>query len=184
MHKQLRSWIVRVLEEHEALLRIAVRQRAKFEGWLKLELAAYIETIGGEQVRLEAPLGTRKDSRCDLSFSFAGIRYNVEIKTPNTNWRLEGVEDKHRPITQNIKGITRDVTKLQKTSDHGLMAFVLFPVPCGDSRWERYLKRIEEATGERINVEDTCSRVRLELNRHEEVELVVCCFPVHRRTSR
>lgn len=36
----VRQWIVEVIKEHPMVSAIAVRQRAKFEGWLKLELAA------------------------------------------------------------------------------------------------------------------------------------------------
>ena len=45
MEKELRQWIVDVLEQHRALLTIAVRQRAKFE-WLKFELALHAAHCG------------------------------------------------------------------------------------------------------------------------------------------
>lgn len=42
-HELVREWIVEILQAHRAVLEIAIRQRAKFEGWLKFELAAHLE---------------------------------------------------------------------------------------------------------------------------------------------
>ena len=53
MDKTLRQWIVQVIQQHELILRIAIRQRAKFEGWLKFELAAIAEINGASVVEVE-----------------------------------------------------------------------------------------------------------------------------------
>jgi len=39
MHTTCRKWIVEILEKNLSLVALAVRQRAKFEGWLKFEFA-------------------------------------------------------------------------------------------------------------------------------------------------
>jgi len=98
MEKILRSWIVDVLEQRRSLLAIAIRQRAKFEGWLKFELALYAEQHGATSVEVEAPTGA--GSRSDLTFLYDGKRYDVELKTSNTNWRMKGVLARTRPITK------------------------------------------------------------------------------------
>src|SRR5687768_11451655 len=136
MDKELRRWIVDVLEQHRALLTIAVRQRAKFEGWLKFELALHAARCGAKSVQVE----TASDSgaRSDLSFVYQGQRYDVELKTCNTNWRMKGVLDLTRPITKNITSVVVDAGKLRRCPGQGIVAFCLFPVGCDDGRWIEY----------------------------------------------
>ena len=66
MDKILRQWIVQVIKQNESVIRIAVRQRAKFEGWLKFELANFAEMNGAKSVEVETPSSegeTKKTSR-------------------------------------------------------------------------------------------------------------------------
>ena len=93
------------------LLAFAGGQRAKFEGWLKFELAACAAGHGATGVSLEAPYSD--SCRCDLAFHFEGRRVMMELKTANTNWRIDGVESSTRPITENIAGVVRDGMKLR-----------------------------------------------------------------------
>src|SRR5687768_15519008 len=95
MHETLRQWIFEVLKNHHGVMSIAMRQRAKFEGWLKFELAAHAEMSGATNVVVEASLPD--GGRSDLSFDVNGVRYDVELKTPNTNWRMPGVAETTRP---------------------------------------------------------------------------------------
>ncbi len=44
----IRKGITDILKNNAMLLRIPIRQRAKFEGWLKFELAHYLERAGME----------------------------------------------------------------------------------------------------------------------------------------
>jgi len=179
----MRGCIVEVLRSHSSLLTIAVRTRAKFEGWLKLELARALDRkTRVRRVVVEEPYGTRK--RADIAFTAGGVRYYVELKTANTNWRVPGVENRSRPITKNIAGIIKDMTRLQ---DHGLkafMGFVLFPVPASDCRWHRYLQRISAATGVPLTERDHCSRLMVRLGSKRRCEVVVCCGAVERGTPR
>lgn len=46
MHDTVRNWIADVLRRNPGPVLIAMRQRAKFEGWLKFELAAHAERYG------------------------------------------------------------------------------------------------------------------------------------------
>ena len=66
MHNNLKMMVSAVLEAHPDVLAIALRQRAKFEGWLKLELAAAVEKNGYSAVELETPLPTNRGERADL----------------------------------------------------------------------------------------------------------------------
>src|SRR5437879_4033446 len=111
----VRQWIVNILEQHQALVAIAVRQRAKFEGWLKFELAAYVAEHGASDIKVESGYSASEAAlgRADVSFTYDGLRYDLELKTPNTNYRLPGVENKTRPITKNIAEIVANSTKLR-----------------------------------------------------------------------
>lgn len=43
MDEFIRKGIVEILETNRSLLKIPLRQKAKFEGWLKFELAHWLE---------------------------------------------------------------------------------------------------------------------------------------------
>jgi hypothetical protein len=173
-HEEVCECIGEVLRSHQHLLAVALRQRAKFEGWLKLELAAHLMGKGAESVTLEAPYGSKH--RADIGFAMDGARFLVELKTPNANWRLPGVADRVRPITRNVAGIVEDARKLAGCGTRGFVAFVLFPIPISDSRWHTYLSRISEETGIRLTESRNCLRMTVVLRAGHECEAVVCCF--------
>ncbi len=174
----LRGWIREALDKHKTLLLIAVQQRAKFEGWLKFELAFVAQQHGAREVQVEAPYqGSKKHA--DLGFEFEGTAYCVELKTSNTNWRMRAMPvNKHRPITRNIAGIVSDAKKLAECSIQGIVAFAFFPVPKGDRKWVRYLQRIAEETGVSLSEEKNCFRwsAGLTSEQGENPEIVVCTF--------
>ena len=181
MDAMLRDWIREVFDQHKALLPIAVRQRAKFEGWLKFELAFVAGQHGAQEVQVEVPYqGSKK--RADIGFVFDDVPYCVELKTPNTNWRMPAVPvNKHRPITRNIASIVRDAKKLAECPRQGIVAFALFPVPPGSRRWVKYLQRIAEETQVHLSEEKDCFRWQVDLpsEQGEKPEIVVCTFAVN-----
>ncbi|MEJ5241852.1 MAG: hypothetical protein WHS87_11700 [Anaerolineales bacterium] len=181
MHNTLREWIVEILKCHEPLLAIAMRQRAKFEGWLKFELAAVAEKHGAQSVEVETAFAER-GKRSDLSFTFNGTRYDVEIKTANSSWRVAGVHNKHRPLPRNIARIVGDAQKLSRYSEHGIVAFVLFPIPPQDERWTKYLDRLASSLGISLSAQEHCCRLSVDLG-HNRADLVVCSFEVQRSKS-
>jgi hypothetical protein len=176
MDKALRGWIVDVLEQHRALLAIAVRQRAKFEGWLKFELALHAAHHGATAVEVETASDAR--SRSDLSFVYEGQRYDVELKTCNTNWRMKGVLDLTRPITKNIASVVVDADKLRHCPGQGIVAFCLFPVGCGDGRWTGYLSRIGSALSVDLSEGNHSSRVTIPLEDGCGADVIVATFLV------
>jgi len=131
MDDLVRKGIIEIIADNMPLLRIPIRQKAKFEGWLKFELAHYLEKEGMINVEVESKAFSRRD-RTDITFFNDGEPYSLELKTPNTNWKLKGVNENCRPITKNVESIIADAKKLN--SENGIVAFVLFPVPVGDSR--------------------------------------------------
>ncbi len=185
MEKDLlvRSWIVDVLQARRELLRIAVRQRAKFEGWLKFELAAYAESMGAVDVEVEAAAEDSSNSRADLTFNYNGDRCDVELKTCNTNWRMKGVLAKTRPITKNVAGIIEDARKLQHCSGWGIVAACIFPVECGDMRWTDYLDRISAGTGVVLAVNRHTARVSIPTVRDCSADIVAISFLAQKASS-
>jgi len=113
------------------VLEVAIRQRAKFEGWLKIELAYALEKRGAS-VKLEAELPREQNDqglrvRADIQAKFPGdyISY-IMIKTNNTNFRFPDIVSYHRPITKNITKTIEDLDKLRPISDRAI-PFVVFP---------------------------------------------------------
>ena len=160
----VRGWIVEVIRAHSGLLTIAVRQRAKFEGWLKFELAAHAVANGAIGVEVEASADEGARSRADLTFFVSGSRCDVELKTCNTNWRMDGVLNRTRPITKNISGIVTDAKKLQNCSGVGIVAFCMFPVSSGDDRWIDYLTRIGAEVGTQLSPREHATRVSMQVS--------------------
>jgi hypothetical protein len=176
----LRQWIVEVLKAHPGVMAIALRQRAKFEGWLKFELAAHAELSGAADVAVEAPVPA---GRSDLSFNWNSTRYDIELKTPNTNWRMPGVANMTRPVTKNFASIVADARKTAASNRRPIVAFVIFPVPCGDPRWQQYLERIGRELQLVLSHETHATQLTLPISTEHSADVVVCCFPVSPQTA-
>lgn len=166
--------ICEILTQNQQKLRIPLRQRAKFEGWLKFELAYYLERSGYSNVHVEGE-SSKSVFRSDIRFTAKdGTVYCVELKTANTNWQIDGVDNKTKPITKNIASIIADCLKMK--SLNGVMAFVLFPIPIKDNRWETYLNTISHQTGIALNKELNCRSVMMEVDDDNRCEAIVCTF--------
>lgn len=117
--------------ENSLGLYIFAKERAKFEGWLKVELcdslAKYFTNVAPEK------------NRIDVTFE----NWAIELKTINTNIRYEGVENKTRPITKNIQGVIDDIGKLKSASyTKKAILFIAFPIEHDNEYWQRQLRRI------------------------------------------
>lgn len=173
MDRLILEQIASLLRENKDLIRLAIRQRAKFEGWLKFELANRIEKLGFSEVELEKKLQQKRD-RPDISFLKDFDFYSIELKTCNTSWNVNGISKKGKPITDNIKGIIRDAKKLN--SNYGIVAFVMFPIPANDLRWRTYIERIKEKTQIEINYEKNCKILKMEIDEINNCDVLVCAF--------
>ena len=120
-----------VLEENKGLA-IFARERAKFEGWLKVELVKilsnYFDNIIPEK------------NRIDITFE----DWAIELKTINTNIRYKNVINKHRPITMNIDGVVSDIInlKLVNYTNKGII-FIAFPIEHNNPNWQLHLNKIK-----------------------------------------
>lgn len=117
--------------EHEGLP-VFAQQRAKFEGWLKVELC--------EILLKHFPDTMPEKSRTDLT---AGD-WAIELKTFSTNYRNTGIVNKIRPITDNVAGVCKDIEKLKKVSSKNKMViFVVFPLDENNKTWAIHLDKIK-----------------------------------------
>ena len=124
----------------------------------------------------EAPSGS--GWRSDLTFLYDRRRYDVELKTSNTNWRIKRVLAPTRPITKNIRGVIIDGGKLRECPGDGIVAFCLLPVEAGDDRCMDYLKRIDEELGISLSDREHTSRVTVPLSARHQADIVVATFGV------
>lgn len=138
MEKELNNLIVSILEDNAGLVFTAIKQRAKFEGWLKFQLAHKLLEEDGK-VEVERPYPTNGKLHADIYAKNAFI----ELKTPNTNYRYKQCISCNRPVTKNITSIIEDINKLRSIEDNEkYIAFVIFPID-QDKKYREYILRIE-----------------------------------------
>lgn len=112
-------------------LSIFAKERAKFEGWLKVELCESLSKYFKDVVP--------EKNRIDITFK----DWAIELKTVNTNVRYKNVEDKTRPITKNIQGVIKDIKKLKLLSyKNKAVLFIVFPMEHSNKRWRNQLNKI------------------------------------------
>ena len=142
-----------ILSNNQDLLEIAFRQRAKFEGWLKFEIAKEFQK-SGKATKVEYPIAKvyadlfadkvlpelyrNTDVERLIQRGHVDLFADnclIELKTPNTSYTCEGVDPKTRPITKNVNDIIYDINKLgelRKISENHcydlFIAFVMFPI--------------------------------------------------------
>lgn len=120
------------LEQNQGL-GIFASERAKFEGWLKVELCASLSKFVDDVVP--------ERDRIDVTFR----DWAIELKTINTNYRFENVKNKTRPITKNIEGVINDIEKLSGSIYlNKAVLFVVFPLKHNDVFWKIHLEKIEQ----------------------------------------
>jgi len=127
-------------------LAVFAKRRAKFEGWLKVELVDILLKRGINGVVPE-------QGRIDVSFGDVAI----ELKTVNTNYR-DGIADNlTRPITKNIADLIEDITNHRGAKSAGFkykyIIYIVFPLDEKDSGWAIHLKKIEDLLGESCYVQ-------------------------------
>jgi len=146
MLKSIMDVVRGVLTDRRDTVWLAVRQRAKFEGWLKLELARALETAGFTEVMLECRYAGRR--KADLAFRIQGVRCFMELSMCNTNWRVKSVRTASRPITKNVEHVLKDIEKLKMVEepDVGLALTLFFPVPINWSAQD-LLRKIGDIKG-------------------------------------
>ena len=143
MYRVVYNEIVAVLNDpvwNRPILTIHLPQRAKFEKYLQSVLACRLNNRFPGTV-IEYPFGGK------LIDIYANGTC-IELKTPNTNYTIQGVPNKVRPITKNIASIIDDIQKLRTLNvNSGVVAFVLFPIDPNNSSYLYHVNKIISALG-------------------------------------
>ena len=112
-------------------------ERAKFEGWLKVEL---VDTLVNNGI-----IARPEINRIDISTKNTAI----ELKTINTNYRFQKVKNKTKPITKNIDGVLKDISDLKgKNFQNKFVVFIVFPIELKQKEWEEHIAKIENILSE------------------------------------
>ncbi|MBK9153981.1 MAG: hypothetical protein IPM25_07145 [Chloracidobacterium sp.] len=118
-----------------AALGVFAKRRAKFEGWLKVELVDILISKGYDAIPEQGLI--------DVTFRDVAI----ELKTVNTNYRDGIAENTIRPITMNINAVVHDINNLRLNPvETKFVIFIVFPSIDND-RWRRHLQRVNDALG-------------------------------------
>lgn len=123
--------------ENSQGLSIFAKERAKFEGWLKVELCDSLSNCFEDVIP--------EKNRIDVTFE----NWAIELKTVNTNIRYKNVKNKIRPIAKNRQGVIDDIKKL-KSIDYPNRAtlFIVFPITHNNKYWQIQLQRISPSLRE------------------------------------
>lgn len=134
MEQQLNDILVNILKSRQDLVFIAIKQRAKFEGWLKFELANELRKLYPDTCVEKCMSGKLVDVFSNDSC--------IELKTPNTSYRHDGCENRTRPITNNIASIIDDINALKKIGVDGYIAFIMFPID-NNGKYKSHIDKID-----------------------------------------
>ena len=114
------------LQNHRGLS-VFAEEKAKFEGWVKVELCSIFLQRG----LIPVPEKNRVDIVVNNDTA-------VEIKTVNTNYNFAGVKNKRKPFTKNINSVVKDIEKLRKFKyKFKIVLFIIFPCEIKNSPWQK-----------------------------------------------
>jgi hypothetical protein len=123
--------IIKRIQSSDGLSGFA-EKRAKFEGWLKVEL-----------IDIFLKEGFKASPEVEHVDIVINENIGIELKTVNTNYRNEKVKNATRPITRNVESVLKDIQKLKnKNFTRKFVVFITFPVEHENKKWEKHLNRI------------------------------------------
>ena len=121
------------INQHNGL-NFFVKNRAKFEGWFKVELCDILSKYTNNI--------TPEKDRIDIVFD----DWALELKTSNTNYRYENVENKTKPVTKNVNSIIKDIIDLRDNKSYNKKAviFIIFPLSKTTKDWDEHILKIRK----------------------------------------
>ena len=121
------------INQHNGL-NFFIKNRAKFEGWLKVELCDILSKHTNNI--------TPEKDRIDIVFD----NWVLELKTSNTNYRYENVENKTKPVTKNVTSIIKDIIDLRNNKNYNKKAviFIIFPLSKTTEAWNEHISKISK----------------------------------------
>jgi hypothetical protein len=139
-----------ILTRRYSLISRLASERAKFENWLQLELLAELqEAFPSLQIEKAYP---DSQERCD--FYHEESEEWLELKLCVTNYCSSFAKSfKPRPITDQIKSILQDVSKLRRLPSNAISSVlaIAYPLPENYSvhnEWNKHLNKIRESSYE------------------------------------
>jgi hypothetical protein len=131
LYSTINGDLISQITSHEGLS-VFASEKAKFEGWLKVELINILK---------------KKNQRPIPETNWVDIVFDniaIELKTINTNYKFDNVNPKTKPITDNTGGIIQDIEKLKrKDALIGFVVFVVFPCQHENKFWQKQFQLIE-----------------------------------------
>ena len=128
----LRIELPRRIKSKKGLSIFAIK-RAKFEGWLKVEVIDILCNYSSNVI-------PEKD-RIDIVFD----NFAIELKTMNTSYKFEGVENKTKPLSKNIQALLKDIKKLKQVNySQKVILFIVFPLDDNNIFWRKHLYKIKD----------------------------------------
>lgn len=135
-----------ILHRRFSLISRLASERARFEGWLQLELLAELqEEFPSLQIEQAYP---DSQERCD--FYHGASEEWLELKLCVTNY-CQGFANYHtRPITDQINGIIQDVSKLRRLPSNAKSSVLVIAYPLPENysvhkEWNKLLNKIRES---------------------------------------
>lgn len=118
-------------------IEVFVRNRSKFEDWIKVELVNLL--VGFEQ-----DIVPEKDE-----VDIQSLNYAIEIKVAVTNYEKELLPtSKSKSITDSINGVLRDANKLRNIQKNTkLIILIVFPLSVSEPLWQHHLQKIHNEIG-------------------------------------
>jgi len=163
LEKKLFSLIYGCLKENRSKLQLPVRQRAKFENWLKIELfysiwQKLLHRNHSSEIKIEESYPKKKKLRCDILFAFLRKRHvYLELKTINTSYDCDSdlIPRKTKPIADNVDSVIEAANRLRKFTKKGdqrIVAFVVYPL-CEEKldKWKYHESKINDEIGKFFN---------------------------------
>ena len=147
------------LKENRNKLELPVRQRAKVEGWLKVELLYSIwqkllHRSQNSEIEIERPYPKNKKLHCDIFFTTPRRKHvYLELKIINTSYDCDSdlIPRKTKAITDNVQSVIQASDRLRELTnkrDERIVAFVVYPL-CKEklSKWEEHESKINNKIG-------------------------------------
>lgn len=147
MEKIIANEILQTIRLNQLLLAIPVRQKSKFEQWLKFELAFRLRTLYSDTEVEYMEKSANGNKYIDI---YTNNSY-LELKTTCTNiaHSLSPNRKGHnKPITKNINDIIADIKDLRgydavrKGNKRGYVATIFFPYDESQSKHVQRLKKV------------------------------------------
>jgi len=142
--------------ENSKGIAVFVKERAKFEGWLKVEVVDILcNKMDPKKITPEAPDNnkniTSKENKKGQHIDIVFDNSALELKAVNTSYKHEGIENKTRPITDNVKQLVKDINKLRELYREDIknkaILFVVFPL------YQNNIKKFEDEQLSKLEVE-------------------------------